>query len=63
MNLVARFPEDLVIPDLGPKMYNAHASEDGAGGQGTTKLHLDITDAVLSFALRLILGEYHDIRV
>ena len=46
MNLAARFPEDLVIPDLGPKMYNAHASSDALDGQGTTKLHLDITDAV-----------------
>jgi [histone H3]-dimethyl-L-lysine9 demethylase len=46
MNLAARFPPDLVIPDLGPKMYNAHASDDGLHGQGTTKLHLDITDAV-----------------
>jgi len=48
MNLVARFPKDLVVPDLGPKMYNAHASNDGLGGKGTTRLHLDITDAVLS---------------
>jgi hypothetical protein len=48
MNLSSRFPKDLVVPDLGPKMYNAHASGDGQGGQGTTKLHLDITDAVPS---------------
>ena len=48
MNLASRFPSDLVTPDLGPKMYNAHASDDGQGGQGTTKLHLDITDAVSS---------------
>jgi [histone H3]-dimethyl-L-lysine9 demethylase len=47
MNLASRFPNDLVTPDLGPKMYNAHASDDNEGGQGTTKLHLDITDAVL----------------
>jgi lysine-specific demethylase 3 len=46
MNLAARFPEDLVTPDLGPKMYIAHASSDARNGQGTTKLHLDITDAV-----------------
>ena len=49
MNVAARFPEDLVTPDLGPKMYNAYASDDGIRGQGTTKLHLDITDAVTSF--------------
>jgi lysine-specific demethylase 3 len=46
MNLASRFPNDLVAPDLGPKMYNAHASDDTEGGEGTTKLHLDITDAV-----------------
>jgi len=46
MNLASRFPEDLVRPDLGPKMYNAHAGNDGDRGQGTTKLHLDMTDAV-----------------
>jgi hypothetical protein len=46
MNLASRFPEDLVAPDLGPKMYNAYASDDGVNGKGTTKLHLDITDAV-----------------
>ena len=48
MNLASRFPEDLVTPDLGPKMYNAYASHDGIKGKGTTKLHLDITDAVTS---------------
>jgi [histone H3]-dimethyl-L-lysine9 demethylase len=63
MNLAARFPEDLVIPDLGPKMYNAYASDDGIKGQGTTKLHLDITDAVTALLLReLITGQHHDIR-
>jgi len=46
MNLATRFPRDLVTPDLGPKMYIAHASDDGLNGQGTTRLHLDITDAV-----------------
>lgn len=46
MNLAARFPEDLVTPDIGPKMYNAYASDDNIDGKGTTKLHLDITDAV-----------------
>lgn len=53
MNLASRFPEDLVTPDLGPKMYNAHASSDALDGQGTTKLHLDITDAVniMTFAV------------
>jgi [histone H3]-dimethyl-L-lysine9 demethylase len=53
MNLAARFPEDLVVPDLGPKMYIAHASEDGLNGKGTTRLHLDITDAV-SFVVKFL---------
>jgi [histone H3]-dimethyl-L-lysine9 demethylase len=52
MNLAARFPEDLVTPDLGPKMYNAYASDDGLDGKGTTKLHLDITDAVIPISSR-----------
>jgi len=47
MNLASRFPPDLVTPDLGPKMYNAYASDDGYLGHGTTRLHLDMTDAVL----------------
>ena len=34
MNLASRFPKDLVAPDLGPKMYNAYASDDGVNGQG-----------------------------
>jgi len=55
MNLAARFPEDLVVPDLGPKMYNAHASDDGFGGKGTTRLHLDITDAVWFFGKFVLL--------
>jgi [histone H3]-dimethyl-L-lysine9 demethylase len=47
MNLASRFPHDLVAPDLGPKMYSAYASSDSESGQGTTRLHLDMTDAVL----------------
>jgi len=46
MNLASRFSEDLVIPDIGPKMYCAYASDDGPSGHGTTKLHLDMSDAV-----------------
>jgi [histone H3]-dimethyl-L-lysine9 demethylase len=46
MNLASRFQQDLVTPDLGPKMYNAYASSDGDKGLGTTRLHLDMTDAV-----------------
>lgn len=40
-------PQDGVPPDLGPKMYNAYASNDeGPRGFGTTNLHNDMADAV-----------------
>ncbi|TFK45215.1 hypothetical protein OE88DRAFT_1640216 [Heliocybe sulcata] len=44
-NLTAHFPPNGVIPDLGPKMYNAYGT--GTYSQhGTTRLHLDVTSAV-----------------
>ncbi|KAJ2661520.1 hypothetical protein IWW48_002388 [Coemansia sp. RSA 1200] len=46
LNMAARLPPDHVPPDLGPKMYCAYASSDGAGGAGTTNLHCDAADAV-----------------
>ncbi|CAG8834776.1 19145_t:CDS:2, partial [Racocetra persica] len=46
LNLATRLPTDINRPDLGPKMYNAYGSEDADGGNGTTNLHLDMTDAV-----------------
>ncbi|KAF0560696.1 Clavaminate synthase-like protein [Gigaspora margarita] len=46
LNLANRLPTDINRPDLGPKMYNAYGSEDSDGGNGTTNLHLDMTDAV-----------------
>nr|CAG8496853.1 11716_t:CDS:2 [Entrophospora candida]CAG8518889.1 11710_t:CDS:2 [Entrophospora candida] len=46
MNLVNQLPREYIVPDLGPKMYNAYGSEDGLKGVGTTRLHLDVTDAV-----------------
>ena len=55
MNLASRFPQDLVAPDLGPKMYNAYASSDGNNGQGTTRLHLDMTDAVSFICLAVLI--------
>ena len=51
MNLASRFPPDLVTPDLGPKMYNAYGSDDGYLGHGTTRLHLDMTDAVFCLTI------------
>ena len=61
MNLAARFPEDLVIPDLGPKMYNAHASDDGFGGKGRrgyiliSRMRYGFLGKFVSLMIRLIL--------
>lgn len=44
-NLASRLPECFVKPDLGPKMYNAYGSACHPSN-GTTNLHLDISDAV-----------------
>ncbi|KAK6185777.1 hypothetical protein SNE40_007932 [Patella caerulea] len=45
LNLASRLPDFLVRPDLGPKMYNAYGSSQFPS-EGTTNLHLDISDAV-----------------
>ena len=45
LNLASRLPDFLVRPDLGPKMYNAYGSSQFPK-EGTTNLHLDISDAV-----------------
>ncbi|XP_076470563.1 lysine-specific demethylase 3A-like isoform X2 [Babylonia areolata] len=45
LNLASRLPDFLVRPDLGPKMYNAFGSAKYPK-EGTTNLHLDISDAV-----------------
>uniref|UniRef100_T1J383 [histone H3]-dimethyl-L-lysine(9) demethylase n=1 Tax=Strigamia maritima TaxID=126957 RepID=T1J383_STRMM len=45
LNLTARLPNFLVPPDLGPKMYIAYGSTQYPS-QGTTNLHLDMSDAV-----------------
>ncbi|XP_064602584.1 probable JmjC domain-containing histone demethylation protein 2C isoform X2 [Liolophura sinensis] len=45
LNLAARLPDFLVKPDLGPKMYNAYGSASHPT-EGTTNLHLDVSDAV-----------------
>jgi lysine-specific demethylase 3 len=45
-NVGSHFPSNTIAPDLGPKMYNALASNVGEGSKGTTRLHLDMADAV-----------------
>jgi lysine-specific demethylase 3 len=45
-NVGSHFPSNTIAPDLGPKMYNALASNMGEGSKGTTRLHLDMADAV-----------------
>lgn len=44
LNLVNRLPDIFPIPELGPKMYNAYGSLNEK--MGTTRLHLDISDAI-----------------
>ncbi|KAI0291970.1 hypothetical protein BC826DRAFT_1020640 [Russula brevipes] len=46
LNIASHFPPDVVAPDLGPKMYNAFATEDTEGSKGSTRLHMDMADAV-----------------
>ncbi|KAM5537170.1 hypothetical protein V8D89_009103 [Ganoderma adspersum] len=46
LNIASHFPSNAVVPDLGPKMYNAQASFESEGSQGSTRLHLDMADAV-----------------
>uniref|UniRef100_T1J0U0 [histone H3]-dimethyl-L-lysine(9) demethylase n=1 Tax=Strigamia maritima TaxID=126957 RepID=T1J0U0_STRMM len=45
LNLTARLPNYFVPPDLGPKLYIAYGSTQYPS-QGTTNLHLDMSDAV-----------------
>lgn len=45
-NVGSHFPSNTIAPDLGPKMYNALASNLSEGSKGTTKLHMDMADAV-----------------
>ncbi|KZS95122.1 Clavaminate synthase-like protein [Sistotremastrum niveocremeum HHB9708] len=46
LNIASYFPTNCVAPDIGPKMYNAFASHDGPGSNGSTRLHMDMADAV-----------------
>jgi lysine-specific demethylase 3 len=46
LNIASHFPSNTVAPDLGPKMYNAMASFESAGSKGSTRLHMDMADAI-----------------
>ncbi|KAJ7487749.1 Clavaminate synthase-like protein [Mycena galericulata] len=46
LNLASHFPFNVVAPDLGPKMYNANANLVSPNNKGSTRLHMDIADAV-----------------
>ncbi|KAF8075872.1 hypothetical protein FPV67DRAFT_1469586 [Lyophyllum atratum] len=46
LNIASHFPSDTVSPDLGPKMYNAMAATQTAGSKGSTRLHMDMADAL-----------------
>ncbi|KDQ28562.1 hypothetical protein PLEOSDRAFT_1023236, partial [Pleurotus ostreatus PC15] len=47
LNIANFFPINYSnAPDLGPKMYAAMASKFGDEGHGSTRLHIDISDAV-----------------
>ncbi|KAJ7124146.1 Clavaminate synthase-like protein, partial [Mycena crocata] len=46
LNIASHFPMNAISPDLGPKMYNAHANLEASENQGSTRLHMDMADAV-----------------
>jgi len=46
LNIASHFPSNTVAPDLGPKMYNAMATFETQGSKGSTRLHMDMADAV-----------------
>lgn len=52
LNIASHFPSNTIAPDLGPKMYNAMASWMQPGSKGSTRLHMDMADAlnVMTFA-------------
>ncbi|KAJ6543856.1 hypothetical protein B0H19DRAFT_1168673 [Mycena capillaripes] len=45
-NIASHFPTNTVGPDLGPKMYNANANREAFGSKGSTRLHMDMADAL-----------------
>ncbi|KAJ4000558.1 hypothetical protein F5050DRAFT_1804039 [Lentinula boryana] len=46
LNIASHFPQNALAPDLGPKMYNAMASYQDHGSRGSTRLHMDMADAL-----------------
>ncbi|KAJ7711539.1 Clavaminate synthase-like protein [Mycena olivaceomarginata] len=54
LNIASHFPSNTVRPDLGPKMYNANANLAEVGGHGSTRLHMDMADAlnIMMYAAR-----------
>ncbi|GAA5972817.1 hypothetical protein JCM11641_003956 [Rhodosporidiobolus odoratus] len=46
LNISSHSPLNSNPPDLGPKGYFSHISDDGEGGWGSTKLHMDVADAL-----------------
>ncbi|KAI0771994.1 Clavaminate synthase-like protein [Trametes elegans] len=46
LNIASHFPSNTISPDLGPKMYNAMASFESQGSKGSTRLHMDMADAI-----------------
>ncbi|WVQ70399.1 uncharacterized protein L199_008626 [Kwoniella botswanensis] len=46
LNLYSHFPPGPTRPDIGPKMYNAFEAKETTGGFGSTRLHMDVADAV-----------------
>jgi [histone H3]-dimethyl-L-lysine9 demethylase len=46
MNIASFFPGLKSRPDIGPKMYNAFTGIEAVDGLGTTRLHMDMADAI-----------------
>ncbi|KAG8981505.1 hypothetical protein FRB94_010934 [Tulasnella sp. JGI-2019a] len=47
-NIAAHFPrnKDAITPDIGPKLYAAYKSLETRGGNGSTRLHMDMASAM-----------------
>ncbi len=46
INIASFFPDIRTQPDIGPKMYNAFTGKETVDGLGTTRLHMDMADAI-----------------